>query len=201
MVTVTFQGTPAEIHSDMREMLNLTKGAAATLPADLSPALKARVDVDKYKNAPDVQVDNTKLVTVGKEGVVQHKMDEVSGAMVPQTETAAPTAEKKPRTRRTKAEIEAANAAKASNGATDHAPTASETQPSRAEEAPAAASVAPPIINKEAVHQALQQVNVAVGLPKAREILSSFNVNRISEIKEDQFKDFIEKCNAAVMMA
>lgn len=59
----------------------------------------------------------------------------------------------------------------------------------------------PAVVNKEAVHQALQQVNINAGLPKAREILQSFGVNRISEIKEEQFKAFIEKCNTAVMMA
>ncbi len=58
-----------------------------------------------------------------------------------------------------------------------------------------------PIVNKEAVHQALQQVNINAGLPKAREILSYFKVNRISEIKEEQYKEFIEKCNEATMMA
>jgi hypothetical protein len=55
-------------------------------------------------------------------------------------------------------------------------------------------------ISKETVHQALQQVNVAAGLPKAREILQSFKANRVSEIKESDYRAFVEKCNEAVMM-
>lgn len=64
-----------------------------------------------------------------------------------------------------------------------------------------ARDVGPAKVNKEAVHQALQSVNISVGLPKAREILAHFKVNRISEIKEDQYGAFIEKCNEATMMA
>lgn len=120
-------------------------------------------------------------------------------------ETSAPAK----RHRRTKAEIEAA---KAANGTAPAAgdvfanvsegpqKTVTEVAAKIAESAPAATQAAP-VVNKEAVHQALQNVNVHAGLPKAREILTQFKVNRISEIKEDQYKPFIEACNAAVMMA
>lgn len=54
---------------------------------------------------------------------------------------------------------------------------------------------------KEMVHQALQQVNVAVNLTKAREILAKFKVQRISELQPPQFQAFIDECNAAVAMS
>lgn len=135
-------------------------------------------------------------------------------APTPKSVTAAPEKkETKKRKRRTKAEIEAEKAAKDSNGATDHGSTSEEFETkvhdAHAEEpastpnvAPptAAPKTAPPISNKESVHQALQRVNVEVGLPKAREILQHFNVNRMSEVKESQYPEFIDKCNEALMM-
>lgn len=95
--------------------------------------------------------------------------------------------EPKKRTRRTKAEIEAEKLAGQKNEATP-IKTAAPSQ------------VAAPGYSREHVHQALQQVNVAVGLPKSREILQSFGANRISEIKEEHFKSFVDKCNEAVML-
>jgi hypothetical protein len=102
------------------------------------------------------------------------------------------------RKRRTKAEIEADKAAERSPEESFE----TKQHDTRAEDAPAAAPVSKitGTVSKENVHQALQQVNVAVGLPKAREILASFKVNRISEIKEDQYKAFVDKCNEAVML-
>lgn len=115
--------------------------------------------------------------------------------------TAMPAAEpeKKPRApRRTKEQMAADKAQE---------PTETKQHDTRAEadESPAALQQLEnrtvPVVNKEAVHAALQQVNVAVGLPKAREILTHFKVNRMSELKPEDFKPFIEKCNEAVMMA
>lgn len=136
-----------------------------------------------------------------------------TNAAAPSAPAAAETSPEKKRTRRTKAEIEAAKAGAASPGDVFATP-APASQPSQVSNGasaapkqdvaqPAAAPSAAPILNtnKEAVHQALQNVNVHAGLPKAREILTQFKVNRISEIKEDQYKPFIEACNAAVMMA
>lgn len=53
------------------------------------------------------------------------------------------------------------------------------------------------VASKEAVHQALQQVNMAAGLNKAREILAHFKIQRISEIKPEQYKEFVDMCNVA----
>lgn len=102
--------------------------------------------------------------------------------------TQPPAAEKK-RTRRTKAEMAAAK-------------NPEETfDTKQVDESPAALEPTPSKINKQTVHEALQQVNVAVGLPKAREILTFFKVNRMSELQPDQFAAFIAKCNEATMMA
>lgn len=113
------------------------------------------------------------------------------------TEVSPVAEEPKKRTRRTKAEIEADKLAK-TGGKDVFANGSAEVQPA-ATAAPSQVS-APAGYSRENVHQALQQVNVAVGLPKSREILQSFNANRISEIKEDQFKAFVDKCNEVVML-
>lgn len=120
------------------------------------------------------------------------------------TEIAA-ASEPKKRHRRTKAEIEAERAQQAEGVTTAAGKLEPEPVFETRTEAPAAATAAPtttpiPTNNKEAVHQALQQVNVSVGLLKAREILTSFSAQRISDLKEDQFKPFIDKCNEALMM-
>jgi len=70
----------------------------------------------------------------------------------------------------------------------------------KAEPEKQAADIPVVVAGKETVHQALQQVNVAVGLNKAREILAKFGINRISEIKPEQYKPFVDACNEAVMM-
>jgi hypothetical protein len=54
-------------------------------------------------------------------------------------------------------------------------------------------------VTRENVHQALQQVNVAAGLPRAREILAEFKAPRLSDIPEDQFEKFVNRCNEVVM--
>jgi hypothetical protein len=54
---------------------------------------------------------------------------------------------------------------------------------------------------REAVHAALQLVNSSCGLPVAREILSHFKAARISELKEEFYQSFIDKCQEAVMQA
>jgi hypothetical protein len=166
MVTLTFTGTPAEIQSDMRDMLIYVEGKPAQLSVD--PVVLKSISEGPQKTRTEV----AEILS----------------------EVAAPAEEKPKRTRRTKAEIEAAKAGAAS-------PVNDVFQePVASNGVHADVPVAAPVVNKEAVHQALQQVNVAVGLVKAREILTEFKVNRISEIKEDQFKAFIEKCNAAVML-
>jgi hypothetical protein len=192
MVTLTFQGTPAEINAEMHAFMNLST-RAATLPAPLAGIgqgpQKTRTEIlARIEEAGgDLDQDQTtpQSATRAKDPVLD--------------QPAAPAKRK----RRTKAELEAA---KTGNG---HAqpPLGDDELESAEDESPAIvqvqkqqASVAAPIVNKESVHQALQQVNVAVGLPKAREILQAFGVNRISEIKEDQYKPFIEKCNEAVML-
>ena len=186
MVTITLQGSSiSEIRAQMRDFLGLdveTVGQTSEV----------------YGKAPQME-GLAPLTQLNKET----------------TETLAATEEKPKRKRRTKAEIEAAKSNGAARSTEDsfevkkHHQEPSDEDESAENESPAivqmnkqapATTASAPIANKEAVHQALQQVNVAVGLPKAREILQAFGVNRISEIKEDQYKPFIEKCNEAVMM-
>lgn len=57
---------------------------------------------------------------------------------------------------------------------------------------------AKPVNLKEQVMINLKNVNDTLGLPKAREILQSFNAQRISEIKESQYADFINACQLAL---
>jgi hypothetical protein len=130
--------------------------------------------------------------------VVDRMKEEPKSEPVPAA--AQPKDEKPKRTRRTKAEIEAEAQAKRpapeqSFETKQHDTKAAEPVAVNAQPA----NIAPGVVNKEVVHQALQQVNINVGLHKAREILQKFNVNRISEIKEDQFKAFVDVCNEAVM--
>ncbi len=104
----------------------------------------------------------------------------------------------KKRTRRTKAEIEAEKTARTGGNGVFNPPP----EPTTVQAVATPTQVAPVngTASKQHVHEALQQVNVAVGLPKSREILTSFGANRISEIKEDQFKAFVDKCNEVVML-
>lgn len=51
---------------------------------------------------------------------------------------------------------------------------------------------------KEDTYAALQKVNTTVSLAAAREILLSFGVQRMSELKEDQFATFVKRCEEAL---
>lgn len=176
-VTITFTGTPSQINADMRAMLNMERGSAATLPI-LTDAI-APIELAARPEEAGAHVSN------GKSDVNDFDLNVPAPGEVPATTK---------RTRRTKAEIEAEKAAKAKPVETA-AP--SQGQASSGTTGQAIGGT----IGKEAVHQALQQVNVAVGLPKSREILQSFGANRISEIKEDQYKAFVDKCNEAVTLS
>lgn len=105
------------------------------------------------------------------------------------------------RRRRTKAEMEAA----ATKNPEETFDTKQHDTRAEVDESPAAlqqnGTAKTPVVNKQTVHEALQQVNVAVGLPKAREILTHFKVQRMSELKPEDYAAFIEKCNEATMMA
>lgn len=46
----------------------------------------------------------------------------------------------------------------------------------------------------EDVQEALQKVNVVCGMPTARKVLAEFDVKKMSEIPEVQFKAFIKRC-------
>jgi hypothetical protein len=104
-------------------------------------------------------------------------------------ETLAPAKEpKKTRTRKTKEQASEVSADSDLSG---------QKQPGDVLRSPKPEAPAVVVASKEAVHQALQQVNVAVGLNKAREILSHFKIQRISEIKPESYKEFVDMCNAA----
>lgn len=188
MVTITFQcASMLELRNEMRNFLGL--------------------DVETGPQQAPAQVQETHPATnaaaSSAPAAAETSLDQ--GAYSTQAQP-----EKKPRTRRTKEQIAADNLAKANGTAAPKADdvfanvaegpqkTTTEVATKIAEAAPVAA---PAGNTKEAVHQALQNVNVHCGLPKAREILTKFKVNRISEIKEDQYKAFVEECNAATMMA
>jgi hypothetical protein len=53
-------------------------------------------------------------------------------------------------------------------------------------------------LTRETLHSALQGVISSVGLPTAREILSRFQAQKLSEIKEEQFTEFYSACAQAV---
>lgn len=48
--------------------------------------------------------------------------------------------------------------------------------------------------SKEEALKALQTFNIKKGLAAARELLKEFNCARISEVKEEQYPDFIRVC-------
>lgn len=54
------------------------------------------------------------------------------------------------------------------------------------------------VFGREAIHEALQEVNATKNLSVSLEILKSFGANRISEIKEEQFEAFIKACKEKV---
>ena len=190
MVTITLQGSSiSEIRAQMRDFLGL----------DVETVGQAEIyGKSPYQLSPETLSEaREKMRETGSTHPGARELQESPVA----TNAAQVEAEKPKRKRRTKAEIEAAKAG--SNGThagEDEEESAENESPAIVQINKQAPVTAAPIVNKEAVHQALQQVNVAVGLPKAREILQAFGVNRISEIKEDQYKPFIEKCNEAVMM-
>lgn len=176
MITLTLTApSHQELRAQMREFLGMDKetGPQPAPHEDIKPQMSRAEKFEAVDDSP------------------------VSEPMLETAKTFTPEADPPKRKRRTKAEIEAAK----SNGHTNIAAPTPEI--SRAEEAPVKqpASIAAPIVSKEAAHQALQQVNVAVGLPKAREILTSFSAQRISDVKEADYKALIEKCNEAVMLA
>lgn len=61
---------------------------------------------------------------------------------------------------------------------------------SETKEEPLTASVP----TKEQVHEALQKFANAKGLPEARLLIAKFKVTRISELKEDQYAEFVKAC-------
>ena len=58
---------------------------------------------------------------------------------------------------------------------------------------PGAPSAAAPTIDE--VRAALQSFTTAKGMPAAIELLKSYNAGRISELKPEQYADFVKKCN------
>ena len=57
---------------------------------------------------------------------------------------------------------------------------------------------APPTVTKVEVAEALQQVNVAAGIPRCREILNDFECAKIGDLKEEHYPAFVAACNLAV---
>jgi Sec-independent protein translocase protein TatA len=50
------------------------------------------------------------------------------------------------------------------------------------------------VVNKEQVYAALQGVNSTLGLPTARNILKEFGAEKMSDLKEEFYAAFVEKC-------
>lgn len=48
---------------------------------------------------------------------------------------------------------------------------------------------------KEEVYDKLQEITAKFGLPSSRETLSKFKANRISDLKEETFPEFLVYCN------
>jgi hypothetical protein len=55
-----------------------------------------------------------------------------------------------------------------------------------------------PIVNADAVREALKAYNGKYGMDKARELLKEFGAARITELKESEYSDFIEAASVAV---
>lgn len=106
------------------------------------------------------------------------KVDE--GALAPVT--AAEVVEKPPRTRRTRAEIEAAKAAEAA--------------PPPAESAPNSPPPPAAIPTDAEVQAALVAVNDKHGIEKALEVLGAFGVKRGRELKDEQKRPFLAHCQS-----
>lgn len=206
MISITLQAeTVTGIFEQMRTFMggallnphaDITKRAVdkyvdETSVGSTSDTLKEPVDVQKY--APGTEnVHNYATKDVGSSV-------EVTGPVM----TNAPAPEKQKRTRKPKESKELDSIVNDLPPKTDLKTVAASpttAAPAVSESVPSNPTVAEPqATGKEAVHQALQQVNVAIGLNKAREILAEFKINRISEIKPEQYKAFVDKCNEAVM--
>lgn len=209
MIQITLNcASVAELHATLRALLQDSDRVVIATAGSVEPRVGATYN--KYQSTPKdaagtpayniTQSDPLPLNVATANEVKTLRKENPDMGM----HEAKEAAEKPKRTRRTKAEIEAAKAA-GNNGSGRDPEDSFETKQhdTRSEEAPAPQTAAPTAsgtVNKEMVHQALQQVNVAVNLQKAREILTHFKVNRISEIKEDQYQAFIDKCNEAVML-
>lgn len=68
----------------------------------------------------------------------------------------------------------------------------------KVEEKPAAAPTTGSATKDQAV-AALQALVAGKGMPKAREVLASFNAARVSELPESKFGEFVAACNAAMV--
>ena len=55
-----------------------------------------------------------------------------------------------------------------------------------------------PIVNADAVREALKEYNGKYGMEKARELLKQFGAARITELKESDYADFVEAAQVAV---
>lgn len=77
-------------------------------------------------------------------------------------------------------------------------PEEAPAEPTPVEETPppAAASSTPVNNLKEQVFSALKKVSTNKGMVTAKELLTKFKCARISELKEDQFPEFIKACEA-----
>lgn len=53
-------------------------------------------------------------------------------------------------------------------------------------------------ITKEAVNEALQQVNSVMGINEARNILKHFQASRVSDLKETDYERFVSHCAQAI---
>jgi outer membrane biosynthesis protein TonB len=110
-----------------------------------------------------------------------------------------PKEEKPKRTRRTKEEIEAEKAAQSVKE--EPKTVSTETQTSAPTEATAST---PAALTKQDIANACQSVTTAIDLDSARSIVASFkdangeDCRRISDIKESDYKAFIEACNAKI---
>ena len=124
--------------------------------------------------------------------------------VTPHAEAAEPMAqdtEKPKRARRTKAEMEADRAGEAAGETGEAGKSASGAQePAGNTVAESPAADAPAADGKKLtpddVRAALQGFVSKHGMPDAMTLLKTFGADRVSELKEDQFADFIEKASA-----
>ena len=55
------------------------------------------------------------------------------------------------------------------------------------------------LVSRQAIHDALQQVNSTKGIAFAKAILEKFNAQRLSDLPEEKFSKFVEHCQNACM--